>query len=385
MNIKIYSKEDIEVINQLQNAENIQMLKEELKVNSLVGQGETKIYAKDNISIDNADNLAEILKANIELTDADLKISYNKVLTKAEAVVKLMYLTEDNRVVTITYKIPVVGFIDIQDVSEEDICDVNYEIRNIIIKPNSQEEHSIYVEMEIGVICTVYADKQINLIQDMYSPCEQINFNKKTVMTMTDKKNIKDVKQIREKLNLKNIENERLLDVDIMPVILNENKINSKILYEGEMNLKFLFINSKTQVIEKEGKIPFEYVIDNLQNGESLNTNSDIKIKNQDFIIQDGGDISCNIDIETNTDMYRNASINIIDSIEEAGTREDSDYSIIIYVVKKGDSLWKIAKKFGSTVDSIARINGIENKNEIYPGDKLFIPKFVQTQVLDYE
>ena len=45
-----------------------------------------------------------------------MKISYNKILTKAEANVKIMYLTEDNRIGTISSKIPIVGFIDIPDV-----------------------------------------------------------------------------------------------------------------------------------------------------------------------------------------------------------------------------------------------------------------------------
>src|SRR5699024_8148639 len=101
---------------------------------------------KDTIAIDNVDNLAEILKANICICDKDIKVSYNKILTKAEAQVKIMYLTEDNRINLVNTKIPVVGFIDIPNVTENNICDVNYEIKNLVIKPNSMEEHSIYIE-----------------------------------------------------------------------------------------------------------------------------------------------------------------------------------------------------------------------------------------------
>ena len=176
--LKIYSNEDVEVINEVQNANNIQILKEDLKVNSLIGQGNTKISAKDNISIDAMDNLAEILKCNINMVDKDIKTSYNKVLTKSEVEVKIIYLTEDNRINTITSRIPVVGFIDIPNVMDENTCDINYEIKNVIIKPNSQEEHSICVEVEIEVTCSVYEEKNLNLIQDMYSPCENIEFNK---------------------------------------------------------------------------------------------------------------------------------------------------------------------------------------------------------------
>lgn len=385
VNMKIYLNEDIEVINEIQNENDIQILKEDLKVNSLVGKGETKIYAKDNIQIDNIDNLAEILKAQVCLVDKDVKVSYNKVLTKSEAEIRIMYLTEDNRINNIEYKIPVVGFIDIQNVSEDNICDVNYEIKNIIIKPNTQEEHSIYVEIEIEVICCVYEEKQLNLIQDMYSITQSLKFEKKQVMTITDKQNITDTKSIREKINLKDIDNLNLIDVDVMPSITNENKINSKILYEAELNLKFIFVNSQKQITLKEAKIPFEYTVENLQNGETLNTNSNIEIKNKDFIIQNDGDINCNIDLQTQTNMYRTANINMIDSIEDEGERQEQDYSIVIYIVKKGDTLWNIAKEFGSTVDGISRVNGIENENMIMPGQKLYIPKFEKISEVKYE
>ena len=187
------SKEEVEIVNNIQNAEGIQMLKEDLRVNSLVGMGENKIYTKDNISIDNIDNLAEILKTDISIVDRDVKISYNKILAKAEARVKIMYLTEDNRVNSVEAKIPVVGFIDIPNVTEENICDLDYEIKNMIIKPNAAEEHSIYIELEMGVLAFCYEEKQINLIQDLYSPCENLEFNKKKITTITNKQTRKEM------------------------------------------------------------------------------------------------------------------------------------------------------------------------------------------------
>lgn len=385
VNLKIYSNEDVEIINEIQNENNIQILKEDLTVNSLVGQGTTKIYAKESIQLDVADNLAEILRAQVCLIDRDVKISYNKVLAKSEAEIRIMYLTEDNRICTVNYKIPVVGFIDIPNVTDGNLCDVNYEIKNIIIKPNSQEEHSIYVEIEIEVSCYVYEEKQLNLIQDMYSTIQNLNFEKKQIMTMTNKQCVTNIKQIREKINFNDIDGLNLVDVDIMTNITNENKINSKILYESEMELRFIFENSRKQVIIKEVKLPFEYTVENLQNGESLNTDCNMEVKSKDFIVQDGGNISCNIDIQADTNMYRMANINMIDSIEENGEREEQDYSIVIYIVKKGDTLWNIAKEFGSTVDSIARVNGIENRDLIQPGQKLYIPKFERISEGNYE
>ena len=91
--INIYENEEVEIINDIQGNNDLQILKEDVKVNSLLGVGETKIYTKENISIDNIDNLAEILKASVVICGKDTKISYNKILTKAEAEIKISRLT----------------------------------------------------------------------------------------------------------------------------------------------------------------------------------------------------------------------------------------------------------------------------------------------------
>ena len=378
LDISIYSNEDIEIVNSLQNAEGIQMLNEELKVNSLVGMGETKILAKDTIAINTTDNLAEILKSSVCICSKDIKISYNKILTKAEAEVKIMYLTEDNRINKVVAKIPVVGFIDIQNVTEENICDINYEIKNIVIKPNPVEEHSIYVEIEIVVSAVVYEEKNINIIQDLYSPCENLEFNKKNVLTITDKQTIKGIKQIKEQVTLDNISGKEIVDVDITPVIQSENRSNSRIIYEGELVLEFILTNSNLEMDKQIVKIPFEYSVEDVENGENLNTDMDIEITNQDFIVQDGGVVSSNIDMLMNMNSYRDTNINVMDEIQTNGEREMEDYSVIMYIVKKGDTLWNIAKRLGSTVQDIAITNGIENEDKIFEGQKIYIPRYIR-------
>ena len=49
----------------------------------------------------------------------------------------------------------------------------------------------------------------------------------------------------------------------------------------------------------------------------------------------------------------------------------------IIYMVQPQDTLWKIAKRYRTTVEDILSINEIENPDLIYPGQKLLIIKMV--------
>src|SRR5258708_13129001 len=45
------------------------------------------------------------------------------------------------------------------------------------------------------------------------------------------------------------------------------------------------------------------------------------------------------------------------------------------YTVQQNDTLYKIAAKFGVSVDDLIKVNGITDPNSISPGQKLIIPK----------
>lgn len=45
------------------------------------------------------------------------------------------------------------------------------------------------------------------------------------------------------------------------------------------------------------------------------------------------------------------------------------------YVIQKNDTLYSIANKYGSNVNILAAINGLDSNDYIYPGQTLLIPK----------
>ena len=129
--IMIYSNEEVNILKQINNIEGIQTLNSNMKINSLVGIGSCRAVAKDTISLSGEDNLAEILKTEVKLINNEMKVSYNKILLKADANIKMMYLTENGDIKLITSNIPVMGFIDMNNVSENNILSSNYEINRI--------------------------------------------------------------------------------------------------------------------------------------------------------------------------------------------------------------------------------------------------------------
>jgi len=378
--VKVFSGEENEIICDL-NDSNIQVLKPTHKINSLIGTGETKAYIKETINIDTKDNLAEILKCNLRIINKDTKISYNKILAKAEAELKIAYLTEENQIRVITCNLPVVGFIDMQNITENSICDVHYQVKNIIIKPNSVEEHSIYIEIEMGISSECYEEKEINLIEDLYSTCSNIGFNKRSVTTTANKMTRTQTLNVNTKVNIPEILGNQLIDVDVQPIITKTTKSNSKIMYEGEVELILLYSSEdQMQTNSQNFTIPFQIALDSIEDAENLDDFPNVEVQSSDCKVE-GGSVNCNIDLMLDVGLQQNTNLDIIDEITEEELEDPQDYSVVIYIVKKGDTLWQIAKRFKSTVDDIVRVNGLENPDKIIEGEKLYIPKTVRTSV----
>lgn len=58
---------------------------------------------------------------------------------------------------------------------------------------------------------------------------------------------------------------------------------------------------------------------------------------------------------------------------EEAAEETPSEYETII--IKRGDNLWRLSRKYNTTVEELARINNIKNPNLIIAGKDLLVPK----------
>ncbi len=60
-------------------------------------------------------------------------------------------------------------------------------------------------------------------------------------------------------------------------------------------------------------------------------------------------------------------------NITPSSPTETGEVSHIVYTVKRGNTLWEIAKKYNVTVNHIVVLNNIKNPNLIFPGEKLRI------------
>ena len=373
--IQVLANSEIEYVNNI-DLKDVQKLENTISVNSILGIGQTKTLAKETINIDSNDNLAEILKVSSKIINRSIKVSYNKILTKADIKLKIMYLTEDNRINTVDAKLPIMGFIDMNDVNEQNPCDYDFEIKNMVIKPNSTTEHSIYVEIEVGIMATSYVNQDINVIQDLYSPMTNLKFEQNNIKMIQNKAMFEGTFSVNQKEFL-NIGEEKVYDVDTNVVTNNIRVSDNEILVSGNVNLVFTCsLNGMTGIQTKKIDIPFE----NRMNCNGINSRASASVKAdvilEDFNIMPGGEVNIKLDIGLNVSTCNDVDLRLISNIEEVEKQDADDYNMVIYQVVPNDSLWKIAKKFNSTVKSIIDTNDLSS-DKIMPGDQLFIEKYM--------
>ena len=355
---------EIEIISNIDEINDIEKLEEKINIKNFLGTNLVKTSIKENMKINEDDELAEILKIDIDIFNSENKISYNKVLAKAEVEIKIMYLTEDNQIQISKQTFPIMSFIDIENVKEENNCDIDYKIKNMLITPNSKEQHSILVQIEFEVECDVYESKQINLIKDMYGTKKDISYKEENVfVNIINENKEKEKIEIEEKIFIEDIC--KIVDIDLIPVIISKNETNDIVNYEGHIKANILYeVENKQGIYEKQIKIPF---ILKRRNSEEIKLNI---VKKEYNLSNENVNLFIKMEIE---EIKENCEkINLINEIKIDDIKEENEYSVIVYFIKPEDTLWEICKKFRVSSEQISKYNDLEN-SKIIPGNKLYI------------
>ena len=371
--IKIFTSSNIEFVNNVK-LDDIQKLEKSFTVNNVLGIATTKASVNEKVLIDNSDNLAEILKVNANIINVETKISVNKILIKADVSFKMLYSNEDGRIGQVKKVFPIMGFVDMQDVKDDTVCDPNVEIKNMLVKPNGSEDKNVSIDIEIGMQVIAYSNKEINVIRDLYSPSRNLKFSQKNINLIQNKSIFTGTYNINQRENL-DIGNEKIYDIDVDVVLLDKKAITGAANLSG--NIEFIVTHSTaefTGIATRTISIPFNYNV----NGKTISNNSNLSVSysvtNENYNFMPGGEIELKLDIIFIVSSSTISNVSLIDKVEEDENKPAQRFNMIIYYTREGDNLWTIAKRFNSTKDSICKVNNLTDEN-IKPGMQLFITR----------
>lgn len=366
----------------------IQTLKERYTLNTMLCCKEQEIQISENVTLDEgAVPIGEILKATMKIENPEYKVSYNKILVKADAIIKIIYIADSNTMSVEVFEktLPIMGFVESEGINSDDEIKLEFDIKSFVIRPIYQDLKSMSfgVESEVRAYICTYQKNEIEILSDVYSPemnlkceLEKIEINQNVIS-----KN--ECVQIKQEVPVQDLENARILNVVATPAVTKNSVLDEKVMVEGALELDVLYFNQNTNTIEvKKLEVPIAQSI----RVEKLkaNMNPEIKI--------DVGNIACSktslnsvevqVPLCVKVDVSKRECINGIKSVEVSDEKLAEISSLIIYYVKEGDSLWKIAKKYRTTVEDIMRYNDLTD-DKIFPGDQLMIVKKTRCKAVE--
>lgn len=358
INYKVYEKQEVKFYNDFENIEGLQKQEETLNLSSVIGYGSAKSVVDEKISVDNLDIISEILKTDINVSNIESKMSYNKILAKAEANICILYLTEDGRINKAVGNYPVMSFIEIPNVKEENSCELEYNMKNMVLKVNNSDEHSVAVQLDFEIQAQVFEKKTVNIIKDLYSLKSDLEYTKNDIELELAENRESEIIQIDERFEMSEIK--RVLDVDVKIDISNIDSPIAKLKVYGESS-------ENSMLTIKEFDVPIMAKFEKEKNYQ-------LEIKSKEFSLE-ANNVIIQAQIESRQESSSFRKISIIQDVKVKETENKEDYSVVVYFVKPNDTIWKIAKKFKVSMDTLIRINDLENPDLIYPGDKLYVLK----------
>ena len=150
--------------------------------------------------------------------------------------------------------------------------------------------------------------------------------------------------------------------------ITSENQSGNQLL-TGIIDVTIIYCVPSTGKINSVSlDMPMEHML-----SEKIQTLENTKITNIE--VTNAGNEKYDIKITLEIKGYENKTENIslLHNLVELETHAEKNTGLTIYFVKPDDTLWKIAKRFHTTVEHILKINELENPDMLSIGKALII------------
>ncbi len=362
-------------------------LRKEFDISEIVICKKDIFRIKDELDIPaNKLNMSQILWESIGVRSINTKLNSGKVDLSGELQMFVLYEAEEENapVQWLESVIPFNGSIELPECNENMIANIGTNVANttIGIKPDYDgEQRVIEFEMVLDLNIKVFNEETVSVISDVNSVTHQLNpkfLNAKISSLLT--KNLSKCK-VADKIKLDSDKGHVMQlccsngKVKIEEVTPDENVV----MVEGIVDIDLMYISSDDRMpicIHRE-IIPFN------QNVEAMGVNKDSIVTISPSLEQLNANMAGNNEIEVKGYVSLDCLIFDVFNEEIIDTIEQSEFDmemvqkspcIVGYKVQKGDTLWKIAKKYYTSVESLKSLNELRG-DEISEGQMLLVVK----------
>ncbi len=365
--VKVTKSIQQKVVVDVLNIDPRRVKKKLIKVEAVVGEDAQQTQVESRLTFEHPVRNVRTVEARVQV-DSD-RVIENKVVVEG-TLHKVLFVTDENGELTqrrveemFTATIPIPGARPgmnvqvhprVEDVSHQ-ITDGGLVVRQLAI---------------LDIFVKVTETFQFELVVDIKDFPVQKELLKLAQVVGEGKRQISVVREVDFSTPVQNIITPPRREVRN----LTSRVIDNKVIVEGTLHKNIFFVEEKTgRVLDIGVDEPFRTFIDIPGARPGMNVQVYPRVELVTFDFTPG-----------NTTARQTAILEISVKVTETIQQEvvvvekrvvDDDISVKVYIVQPGDTLFKIAQRFNTTVDAILAINPeIKDPNLIFPGQKILIP-----------
>lgn len=374
--------------------EEISVKKKPVRFMGLIVHKKDTFRVKEEYTIaSNRPDISGLIWYTMDVRGLELKPGENVVKARGELAVFVLYESQDTEapVQWLEYTLPFSGEVECPDCTEDLIPDIEVSImhQSLEAKPDVDGEERIFAaDVVLELDMKFFREESYDLIKDIYTPLKEcILQGKDQVLEKLLVRNFSRCR-ISERVQVKETQGKILqLCHSRGKVKIDKTKIvENGVQAEGVIMLKILYIigNDKMPFYSMEVMLPFFHVVEAI----GISPDSSYKLKAEleqlSAAMADGNEIEIRASVGLNLLAVSREKIFLIDKVEEKSLdmkKLQAMPGILVYMVKPGDELWDIARKYHTSVEEICSLNGLPEGQEPSAGTALLVVKRVEGQI----
>ena len=375
----LYDREAVEKI----SMDNLQSKTKKINVMTLLSSEKDVFRIREGINLPvSGDTVDKLLWYEMEMEGLEYRLRDGELGIKGELSVFCIYsLSQGEELNYYNEKIPFSGKLELNNNPEDAYADINATIteKNMTLRAdNNGEPKLLDVEVIMDLDIKAYAEEKVEVLEDAYSPACDLEITREKIEceNIVMKNNFQCKAEgawgliDRDAIRLLNSMGTVFIEEIISTTdgLVAEGAVIVDVLYEkSDKDNKLGFVRYKLPFSQKIEGVPYNdaYIYSCKTEGLKINTvlmNNEISIK-------------CVLGIDMMlTKVMEDEIITNIKEGEPDYNRVKNLPGITGYIIRQGDTLWDIAKRYGTTIDKIMETNNMSSE-EIQSGMKLLVVK----------